>query len=169
VPAVTLRSRDLERRPSVFAFRAHLSANCVARVFCGIPPNPYVTINCTCRSTSRYCFLSQYPSPPCTHLTHLVTASTVLPRRTIRHILWWLGGVPKGSSRATRKAKRTLVKGVKEAFSRLAVGAAENNSLALAVASVKAELGADGQQDDAPGGEAAENAGAVVLAGALGP
>jgi len=44
---------------------------------------------------------------------------------------------------------------VKEAFSRLAVGAAENNSLALAVASVKAELGADGQQEDAPGGEAA--------------
>jgi len=55
------------------------------------------------------------------------------------------------------------------AFSRLAVGAAENNSLALAVASVKAELDADGQQEDAPGGEAAENAGAVVLAGALGP
>ena len=77
--------------------------------------------------------------------------------------------VPKGSSRATRKAKRALVKGVKEAFSRLAVGAAENNSLALAVASVKAELGADGQQEDAPGGEAAENAGAVALAVALGP
>ena len=35
------------------------------------------------------------------------------------------------------------------------------------MASVKAELGADGQQEDAPGGEAAENAGAVVLAGAL--
>ena len=52
--------------------------------------------------------------------------------------------VPKGSSRATRKAKRVLVKGVKEAFSRLAVGVAKNNSLALAVASVKAELGADG-------------------------
>jgi len=34
--------------------------------------------------------------------------------------------VPKGSSRATRKAKRALVKGVKEVFSRLAVGAAEN-------------------------------------------
>ena len=63
--------------------------------------------------------------------------------------------VPKGSSRATRKAKRALIKGVKEAFSRLAVGAAENNSLALAVASVKAELGADGQQEYAPGGEAA--------------
>jgi len=77
--------------------------------------------------------------------------------------------VPKGSSRAARKAKRALVKGVKEAFSRLAVGAAENNSLALAVASVKAELGANGQQEDAPGGEAAENAGAVGLAGALGP
>jgi len=41
--------------------------------------------------------------------------------------------------------------------------------LALAVASVKAELGADGQQEDAPGGEAAENAGAVALAVALGP
>ena len=53
--------------------------------------------------------------------------------------------VPKSSSRATGKAKRTLVKGVKEVFSRLAVGAADNNSLALAVASVKAELGADGQ------------------------
>jgi len=48
--------------------------------------------------------------------------------------------VPKGSSRATRNAKKALVKGVKEAFSRLAVGAAENNSLALAVASVKADL-----------------------------
>jgi len=77
--------------------------------------------------------------------------------------------VPKGSKRATRKAKTALVKGVKEAFSRLAVGAAKNNSLALAVASVKVELGADGQQEDAPGGEAAENAGAVALAGALGP
>jgi len=77
--------------------------------------------------------------------------------------------VPKDSSRATRKAKRALVKGVKEAFSRLAVRAAENNSLALVVASVKAELGADGQQKDAPGGEAAEKAGAVALAGALGP
>ena len=67
------------------------------------------------------------------------------------------------------KATRALVKGVKKDFCRLAVGAAENNSLALAVASVKAELGADGQQEDAPGGEAAENAGAVVPAGALGP
>ena len=37
------------------------------------------------------------------------------------------------------------------------------------MASVKAELGADGQQGDAPVGEAAENAGAVFLAGALGP
>jgi len=77
--------------------------------------------------------------------------------------------VPKSSSRATRKAKRALVKGVKEAFSRLAVGAAENSSLALAVASVKAELGVDGQQEDAPGGEAAENSVVVVPAGALGP
>ena len=77
--------------------------------------------------------------------------------------------VPKSSSRATRKAKRALVKGFKEASSHLAVGAAENNSLALAVAFVKAELGVDGQQEDAPGGEAAEKAGAVVLAGALGP
>jgi len=77
--------------------------------------------------------------------------------------------VPKRSSRATRKAKNALVIGFKEAFSRLAVGAAENNSLALAVASVKAELGADRQQEDAPGGEPAENAGAVVLAGALRP
>ena len=77
--------------------------------------------------------------------------------------------VPKGSSRATRKAKRVLVKGVKEAFSRLAVGVAKNNSLALAVASVKAELGADGQQEDAPGGEAAQNEVAVAPAGALGP
>jgi len=74
--------------------------------------------------------------------------------------------VPKSSSRATRKAKRALVEGVK-AFSRLAVGAAENDSLALVVAS--AELGADGQQEDTPGGEAAENAEEVVLAGALGP
>jgi len=41
--------------------------------------------------------------------------------------------------------------------------------MALAVASVKAELGVYGQQEDAPGGDAAENAGAVVLAGALGP
>jgi len=41
--------------------------------------------------------------------------------------------------------------------------------LALPLESVKAELGADGQQEDAPGGEAAEIAGAVVLAGALGP
>jgi len=41
--------------------------------------------------------------------------------------------------------------------------------LALAVVSVKAELDADGQQEDAPGGEGAENAGAVVAAGALGP
>jgi len=77
--------------------------------------------------------------------------------------------VPKSSSRVTRKAKRALVKGVKDAFSRLAVGAAENNSLALAAPSVKAELGADGQQEDAPGVEAAENAGAMVQAGALGP
>ena len=76
--------------------------------------------------------------------------------------------VPKGSSRAMRKAKRALVKGVKEACSRLAVGAAENNSLALAMASVKAELGVDGQQEDASLDEAAENARAVVLAGALG-
>jgi len=75
--------------------------------------------------------------------------------------------VPRSSSRATRKAKRALVKGVKGTFSRLAIGAAENSSLALAVASVKAELGADEQQEDAPGCEAAENAGAVVLAGAL--
>ena len=44
-----------------------------------------------------------------------------------------------------------------------------HNGLALAVASVKAELGADGQQEDAPGGAAAGNAGAVALAGALGP
>jgi len=77
--------------------------------------------------------------------------------------------VPKSSSRATRKAKRALVEGVKESFSRLAVGAAEKNSLALAVASVEAELGADGRHEDEPGGEAAENAGAVVPAGALGP
>jgi len=66
-------------------------------------------------------------------------------------------------------APRHPVKGVREPFSRLAVGAAENNSLALAVASVKAERGADGQQEDAPGGEAVENAGAVILAEALGP
>jgi len=77
--------------------------------------------------------------------------------------------VPKCSSRVTHNANRALGKGVKEAFSRLAVRAAENNSLALAVASVKAELDADRQQEDAPGGEAAENAGAVLLAGALGP
>jgi len=69
--------------------------------------------------------------------------------------------VPKSSSRATRKTKRALVKWVKEAFSCLAVGAAGKNSVALAVASVKAELGADGQQEDAPGGEAAKNAGVV--------
>jgi len=67
-----------------------------------------------------------------------------------------LSFVPKCSSRTTRKAKRALIKEVKEAFSRLAVGAAENIGLALAVASVKAELGADGQQEDAAGGEAAE-------------
>ena len=67
------------------------------------------------------------------------------------------------------RARRTPVKGVKEAVSRLAAGAAENNSLALVVVSFKAELGADGQQEDAPGGEAAGIAGAVVPAGALGP
>ena len=71
---------------------------------------------------------------------------------------------PEKPSRATRTANGALVKRVKEAFSRLAVGGAENNSLALAVASVKAELGVDGQQEDAPGGDAAENAGAMVLA-----
>ena len=60
---------------------------------------------------------------------------------------------------ATRKAERALVKAVQGAFSRLVVGAAENKSLALAVASGSAELGAEGQQKDAPGllgGEAAE-------------
>ena len=76
--------------------------------------------------------------------------------------------VPRSARRATRKAKRAFVKGVKETFNRLAVGAAENNSSALAVASVKAELGVDGQQEDASLDEAAENARAVVLAGALG-
>jgi len=49
--------------------------------------------------------------------------------------------VPKGSSRANRIAKRALVKRVREAFGRLAVGAAKNNSLAQAVASVRAGLG----------------------------
>ena len=77
--------------------------------------------------------------------------------------------VPRSARGATRKAKRAFVKGVKETFNRLAVGAAENNSLAQAVASVKAELGAYGQQEDPPVVEAAENAGAVVPAGALGP
>jgi len=41
------------------------------------------------------------------------------------------------------------------AFDRLAVGAATHSSLTLAMASVKAELGAGGQQEGAPGGEAA--------------
>lgn len=61
--------------------------------------------------------------------------------------------VPRRSSRAIRKAKRILVKGAKDAFSRLAVGAAENNKLAQAVASVNAGLVAHGQMEDAPGGE----------------
>jgi len=43
------------------------------------------------------------------------------------------------------------------------------NNLAKAVASVKAELIVSGQWEDTPGGEAEDNAGVAVPAGALGP
>ena len=54
-------------------------------------------------------------------------------------------------------------------FSRLAIGADENNNLTQAVVYVKARSVASGQQDDAPGGVAVEHARVAVSAGASGP
>ena len=51
--------------------------------------------------------------------------------RVMKDLSRLLDIVPKGCSRAIRRAKRALVKGVKEALSRPAVGAAGDNNLAL--------------------------------------
>lgn len=75
----------------------------------------------------------------------------------------------KGSRRAAAKAKRALVRAVREDFASLAVGAAENNNLAVAVANVKAGLDQNGQQDGVPAAGAGGNVNADAHQGELGP
>ena len=65
--------------------------------------------------------------------------------------------VSKGSRRAAAKAKRALARAVREDFASLAVGAAENNNLAVAIANVKAGLAQNGQQDGVPAAGAGGN------------
>jgi len=70
----------------------------------------------------------------------------------------------KGSTRAICKAKKALFRVIKKYFRRLAIGAAENNNLASAVASGWLHTGRCDWRC-----ETAEHAKVAVPAGALGP